>query len=81
MSLGLEVRCLLCNLQVFMFVFYMYNSTGIVMHIPSGTNILLSTYRDTSDALNYIAAGGKSIDVHHTSFIAELLNTVILFCL
>ena len=46
-----------------MFVFYMHTSTGIVMHIPSGTNIVLSTYRDTSDAFNYIAAGGKSIDV------------------
>ncbi|CAI7995257.1 Complex I assembly factor TIMMDC1, mitochondrial [Geodia barretti] len=32
---------------------------GVFSAIFSGTNILLSTYRDTSDALNYIAAGGN----------------------
>lgn len=50
---------------------------SVHVHLCSGTTILLTSYRDKDDALNYIAAGGMHVIllyvyVHHSSVIVAI---------
>ena len=58
MSLGLEIRSLFCNVQVVNCLACRYIHHLICSLHCSGSHIVMSTYRDKSDVLNYITAGG-----------------------
>ena len=62
-NVGYFNNCCATNMQVLSESLCMHINIFLFFFFCSGTTILLASYRDRDDALNYIAAGGMWIHI------------------